>query len=46
MTQAEVAAEFGAKHFVESGQARICYRKAGNGPAPMRIGKVRAEDNG
>jgi hypothetical protein len=33
MTQAEVAEEFSTKHFVEAGQARVCYRKTGQSPA-------------
>lgn len=33
MTQTQVAAELDTKHFVESGQAQVCYRKAGQGPA-------------
>lgn len=33
MTPAEVAEEFRTKHFVEAGQARVCYRKTGQGPA-------------
>lgn len=33
MTQSHVADEFWNRHFVDVGQARVCYRKAGNGPA-------------
>jgi pimeloyl-ACP methyl ester carboxylesterase len=33
MTRAEIAEEFGTRRFVEAGQARVCYRKAGQGPA-------------
>ena len=33
MMETEVAAEFATKHFVDAGQARVCYRKAGEGPA-------------
>ena len=33
MTRSEIAEEFGTKRFVEAGQARVCYRKAGQGPA-------------
>jgi pimeloyl-ACP methyl ester carboxylesterase len=33
MAQLEVVAEFSTKHFVEAGRARVCYRKAGSGPA-------------
>lgn len=33
MTQAEVAEEFSTERFVEAGQARVCYRKTGQGPA-------------
>jgi pimeloyl-ACP methyl ester carboxylesterase len=31
--QSGVAEAFDTKHFVEAGQARVCYRKAGQGPA-------------
>jgi pimeloyl-ACP methyl ester carboxylesterase len=33
MAQLEVVAEFNPKQFVEAGQARVCYRKTGSGPA-------------
>lgn len=33
MKQSESADEFGNVHFVDSGTARVCYRKAGEGPA-------------
>ncbi len=33
MTRSEVAEEFRTRHFVEAGRARVCYRKAGQGPA-------------
>ncbi len=33
MTQSQVAGEFGNRHFVDVGQARLCYSKAGQGPA-------------
>lgn len=33
MTAPEVTAEFSSRHFVDAGAARVCYRKAGNGPA-------------
>jgi len=33
MTRAEIAQEFGTRRSVEAGQARVCYRKAGQGPA-------------
>lgn len=33
MTRSEIAEEFGTRRFVEAGQARVCYRKAGQGPA-------------
>jgi haloalkane dehalogenase len=31
--QPGVAREFGSRHFVDAGHARVCYSKAGNGPA-------------
>ena len=33
MKQSRVADEFGNRHFVDVGNARVCYRKAGEGPA-------------
>ncbi len=33
MMETEVAAEFATTHFIDVGQARVCYRKAGKGPA-------------
>jgi haloalkane dehalogenase len=33
MAGAEIAQEFSLPRFVEAGQARVCYRKAGQGPA-------------
>jgi pimeloyl-ACP methyl ester carboxylesterase len=33
MTETRLADPFGGRHFVDVGQARICYRKAGAGPA-------------
>lgn len=33
MKQSQVLDEFNEKHFVEVGAARVCYRKAGEGPA-------------
>jgi len=33
MTRSEIAGEFGTPRFIEAGQARVCYRKAGQGPA-------------
>ncbi len=33
MTRLEIAAEFATRHFVQAGSARVCYRKAGKGPA-------------
>jgi len=33
MQHSQVAGEFGNRHFVDVGQARVCYRKAGEGPA-------------
>jgi len=33
MTQSPIADEFGTAHFVDAGRARVCYRKAGQGPA-------------
>ena len=33
MMQSGVAEAFDTKHFVEAGQARVCYRKTGQGPA-------------
>lgn len=37
MTQAEVAAEFATRRFVEARKARVCYRKAGKGPALVLV---------
>jgi len=33
MAQSQVSEEFGTRHFVDVGNARVCYRKAGEGPA-------------
>jgi haloalkane dehalogenase len=33
MTQPQVADQFPNKHFVDVGRARVCYRRAGQGPA-------------
>jgi len=33
MEQSQVAGEFGNRHFVDLGNARVCYRRAGEGPA-------------
>jgi len=33
MKPSQVAEEFGNRHFVDVGHARVCYRKAGEGPA-------------
>ena len=33
MEQSQVPSEFGKRHFVDVGPARVCYRKAGEGPA-------------
>ncbi|HUI26551.1 MAG TPA: alpha/beta hydrolase [Candidatus Kryptonia bacterium] len=33
MERSRVADEFATKHFVDVGHARVCYRKAGDGPA-------------
>lgn len=37
MTSAEVSRQFAPGHFVEVGQARVCYRKAGQGPALVML---------
>lgn len=37
MTQAEAAAEFATRRFVDAGEARVCYRKAGQGPALVLV---------
>ena len=33
MTQSQVAGDFGTEQFIDVGQARVCYRKTGQGPA-------------